>query len=150
VSARENFGVADNERVFASLRAEWGALGPVIQGCLRRTNVDCYGPRGELLEEYTPTGWLAHSYDDLGNRVNTTISGERTIDWLHYGSGHVHQVRVDDTMITDIERDDLHREVLRTQGRLTSEFGYDSVGRRAQHTALREERGCIRHRISVN
>ncbi|MGF6642282.1 RHS repeat-associated protein [Paraburkholderia sp. GAS82] len=96
-----------------------------------------YGPRGELLEEYTPTGWLVHSYDELGNRVNTTISGERTIDWLHYGSGHVHQVRVDDTTITDIERDDLHREVLRTQGRLTSEFGYDSVGRRAQHTALR-------------
>ncbi len=96
-----------------------------------------YGARGEVLEEYTPTGWLAHTYDELGNRVSTTISGERTIDWLHYGSGHVHQIRVDGTAIADIERDDLHREVLRTQGNLTSHFGYDAVGRRARHVAQR-------------
>ncbi|ALK21544.1 hypothetical protein [Burkholderia cepacia] len=59
-------------------------------------------------------GWLAHTYDELGNRVSTTISGERTIDWLHYGSGHVHQIRVDGAAVADMERDDLHREVLRT------------------------------------
>jgi RHS repeat-associated protein len=96
-----------------------------------------YGSRGEVLEEYTPTGWLAHSYDELGNRVSTTISGERKIDWLHYGSGHVHQIRFDGAAVADMERDDLHREVLRTQGKLTSRFDYDSVGRRAAHTALR-------------
>ncbi|MBN3787292.1 type IV secretion protein Rhs [Burkholderia sp. Ac-20353] len=96
-----------------------------------------YGSRGEVLEEFTPTGWVAHTYDELGNRISTTISGERKIDWLHYGSGHVHQIRFDGAAVTDIERDDLHREVLRTQGRLTSRFGYDSVGRRAQHTAQR-------------
>ncbi|WP_240202635.1 hypothetical protein [Burkholderia sp. LMG 13014] len=32
---------------------------------------------GEVLDEYTLTGWLAHTYDDPGNRVSTTISGER-------------------------------------------------------------------------
>nr|WP_241017679.1 RHS repeat-associated core domain-containing protein [Burkholderia sp. Ac-20349] len=96
-----------------------------------------YGARGEVLEEYTPTGWLAHTYDELGNRVSTTVSGEQTIDWLHYGSGHVHQIRVDDTAIADIERDDLHREVLRRQGKLTSQFGYDAVGRRARAAAQR-------------
>lgn len=90
-----------------------------------------------MLEEYTPTGWLAHTYDEFGNRVSTTISGERTIDWLHYGSGHVHQIRVDGAAITNIERDDLHREVLRTQGRLTRQFGYDAVGRRARFAAQR-------------
>ncbi len=42
------------------------------------------------VEEYTLTGRFAHTDDDLGNRVSTTISGERTIDWLHYGSGRVH------------------------------------------------------------
>ncbi|MDN7895059.1 RHS repeat-associated core domain-containing protein [Burkholderia cepacia] len=36
-----------------------------------------------------------------------------------------------------MERDDLHREVLRTQGKLTSHFGYDAVGRRARHAAQR-------------
>ena len=30
-----------------------------------------------------------------------------------------------------MERDDLHREVYRTQGKLTSCFGYDAVGRKA-------------------
>jgi RHS repeat-associated protein len=94
-----------------------------------------YGARGEVVEEYTPTGWLAHTYDELGNRVSTTISGERKIDWLHYGSGHVHQIRFDGAAIADIERDELHREVLRTQGKLTSRFDYDNVGRRARHTA---------------
>ncbi|WP_408588576.1 RHS repeat-associated core domain-containing protein [Paraburkholderia bannensis] len=96
-----------------------------------------YGARGEVLEEYTPTGWLTHTYDELGNRTQTTISGERTVDWLHYGSGHVHQIRMDGAEIADIERDDLHREVLRTQGKLTSHFGYDSVGRRARQSAMR-------------
>ncbi|MGT0250093.1 RHS repeat-associated core domain-containing protein [Burkholderia pyrrocinia] len=109
------------------------ARGPSLKN---RVNLK-YGARGEVLEEYTPTGWLAHTYDELGNRVSTTISGERTIDWLHYGSGHVHQIRVDGAEIADIERDELHREVLRTQGRVTSQFGYDAVGRRSQSVAQR-------------
>ncbi|WP_459178853.1 RHS repeat domain-containing protein, partial [Pseudomonas syringae group genomosp. 7] len=33
--------------------------------------------------------------------------------------------------ISDMERDDLHREIYRTQGKLTSCFGYDSMGRKA-------------------
>ncbi len=90
-----------------------------------------YDGRGQVLEEYTPTGWLTHAYDELGNRTTTTISGEQAIDWLHYGSGHVHQVRVDGEVIADFERDDLHREIVRTQGQLTSRFRYDGGGRRA-------------------
>ncbi|MDN7514769.1 hypothetical protein [Burkholderia sp. AU45251] len=39
--------------------------------------------------------------------------------------------------MADIERDDLHREVLRTQGKLTSHFGYDAVGRCARQVAQR-------------
>ncbi|WP_244105238.1 RHS repeat-associated core domain-containing protein [Burkholderia ambifaria] len=113
------------------------ARGPSLKN---RVNLK-YGARGEVLEEYTPTGWLAHTYDELGNRVSTTISGERTIDWLHYGSGHVHQIRFDGAAVADIERDDLHREVLRTQGKLTSHFGYDAVGRRARHAAQRGRAG---------
>ncbi|PIO91199.1 RHS family protein [Pseudomonas syringae] len=34
-------------------------------------------------------------------------------------------------LISDMERDDLHREIYRTQGKLTSCFGYDSMGRKA-------------------
>jgi RHS repeat-associated protein len=47
------------------------------------------------------------------------------------GSGHLHQLNLDGQVISDMERDDLHREVYRTQGKLTSCFGYDAMGRRA-------------------
>ncbi|OXI41322.1 hypothetical protein CFB49_25665 [Burkholderia sp. AU17457] len=40
----------------------------------------------------------------------------------------MHQIRFDGAAVADIERDDLHREVLRTQGKLTSHFGYDAGG----------------------
>ena len=40
-------------------------------------------------------------------------------------------------MISDIERDDLHREVLRTQGTLTSCYGYDAMGRESWQFASR-------------
>ncbi|PBP72888.1 hypothetical protein CCL21_04655, partial [Pseudomonas syringae] len=34
-----------------------------------------------------------------------------------------------------MERDDLHREIYRTQGKLTSCFGYDSMGHKAWQCA---------------
>lgn len=57
------------------------------------------------------------------------------IDLLTYGSGHVHQIRSDEQVISDFERDGLHREVMRTQGRLTQRIGYDRLGRRAWQSA---------------
>ncbi|MDT3241417.1 RHS repeat-associated core domain-containing protein [Pseudomonas amygdali pv. morsprunorum] len=40
-------------------------------------------------------------------------------------------MNLDGQLISDMERDDLHREVYRTQGKLTSCFGYNSMGRKA-------------------
>ncbi|RMM80034.1 hypothetical protein ALQ71_04542, partial [Pseudomonas coronafaciens pv. striafaciens] len=40
-------------------------------------------------------------------------------------------MNLDGQLISDMERDDLHREIYRTQGTLTSCFGYDSMGRKA-------------------
>jgi hypothetical protein len=57
--------------------------------------------------------------------------------FLYYGSGHLHQLNLDGQLISDIERDDLHREVLRTQGALTSCFGYDALGRKSWQFASR-------------
>ncbi|MFR0672557.1 RHS repeat-associated core domain-containing protein [Enterobacterales bacterium AW_CKDN230030176-1A_HGKHYDSX7] len=60
----------------------------------------------------------------------------RKVNHLYYGSGHLHQINLDGQVISDIERDDLHREVYRTQGKLTSCFGYDAMGRKAwQHAS---------------
>jgi len=36
-----------------------------------------------------------HEHDALGHRIRTTLPNTRTLDWLRYGSGHVHGVLVD-------------------------------------------------------
>lgn len=98
-----------------------------------------YSKRGELLSEAGHMGKLSHNFDELSNRTATVLPDGRTINTLSYGSGHVHQINIDGEVITDMERDDLHREVTRSQGALVTQFGYDSLGRKtveqsAHHT----------------
>ncbi|MFC4159052.1 RHS repeat-associated core domain-containing protein [Chitinimonas lacunae] len=61
----------------------------------------------------------------------------RTLNWLHYGSGHLHQVNLDGEVICDLERDDLHREIARQQGPLESRFAYNRGGRLAWQGVFR-------------
>ena len=60
------------------------------------------------------------------------------IDWLMYGSGHVHGMLLDGEERVQFERDDLHRETVRV---LSSEVGqrttYDPAGRVLQQTVQR-------------
>jgi len=72
---------------------------------------------------------IRHEHDALGFTTRTVLPGEQTLDYLCYGSGHLHQINLNGQLISDIERDELHREVSRTQGRLRSEFKLDPVGR---------------------
>ncbi|WP_442963449.1 RHS repeat domain-containing protein, partial [Pseudomonas sp. PA-5-4G] len=53
----------------------------------------------------------------------------RWLNRLYYGSGHLHQINLDGQVISDFERDRLHREVLRTQGQLSTRSEYDRSGR---------------------
>ncbi|WP_225975920.1 DUF6531 domain-containing protein [Paracidovorax avenae] len=84
---------------------------------------------------------LSHEYDELGHRTRTTLPDGRALDWLHYGSGHLHQIGLTEagsgarTVITDIERDALHREIQRSQGALHSRYDYDPAGRLVRHRA---------------
>ena len=92
---------------------------------------------------------LTHSHDPLGNRTQTqlpTLPGQpylqRALNYLHYGSGHLHQINYSqrDTrsadalavhqLISDIERDALHREIHRTQGQMQTRYALDPLGRR--------------------
>ncbi|RQS01629.1 hypothetical protein DIE07_34890, partial [Burkholderia sp. Bp9002] len=59
------------------------------------------------------TAVTRHEYDALGNRIRTQLPNTRTIDWLRYGSGHVHGVLLDGQQLVDVERDKLHREIAR-------------------------------------
>jgi YD repeat-containing protein len=90
-----------------------------------------YDLLGRLTQEITPQGALGYEYDPLSNLSTLTLPDGRKVNHLYYGSGHLHQINLDGQVISDMERDDLHREVYRTQGKLTSCFGYDAMGRKA-------------------
>lgn len=79
-----------------------------------------------------------HEYDELGNRRRTVRPDGHAIDWLMYGSGHVHGMLLDGEERVQIERDDLHRETVRM---LSSKVGqrtmYDPAGRVLQQTIKR-------------
>lgn len=90
-------------------------------------------PVGRVLHERVQAGThrheIRHSYDALGNRLQTILPDGRKLGALYYGSGHTHQINLDGDAIVDMERDALHREVSRTQGRLLSTRSYDVAGR---------------------
>lgn len=92
-----------------------------------------YDPRGLLLQERRIAlgrdESLLHEVDALGNRTSTRLPNGRTVNWLHYGSGHLHQINLDGEVICDLERDALHREISRSQGALTSRYRLDAEGR---------------------
>ncbi|MBJ7223498.1 MULTISPECIES: RHS repeat-associated core domain-containing protein [unclassified Brenneria] len=90
-----------------------------------------YDRNGRLTGETGALGELAYQYDALGNLATLGLPDGRALNHLYYGSGHLHQINLDGRTVSDIERDDLHREILRTQGRLTSRTGYDALGRKA-------------------
>ncbi|MGU9857889.1 RHS repeat-associated core domain-containing protein [Pseudomonas sp. LF245] len=88
-----------------------------------------YDALGQLLCEQSAAGDLNHHYDELGNLVQSQLPDGRWLNRLRYGSGHLHQINLDGQVISDFERDRLHREVLRTQGQLNTRSEYDRSGR---------------------
>lgn len=109
-----------------------------------------YDPVGQLIDErvaYSPgpprlpgqpvehiaAFTLTHAYDELGNRIQTTLPNGRRVDTLRYGSGHWHGTLWQGKPLVDLERDHLHRETRRELGgdreRLTQSRSYDPQSR---------------------
>ena len=98
-----------------------------------------YDPLGNLIEEKTvargKVQLLQHAYDPLGNRVSTRLPDGRVINHMYCGSGFLHQISTAaqqnglERVISAFERDDLHRETLRTQGRRHALSKYDPLSR---------------------
>ncbi|MFC6298739.1 RES domain-containing protein [Pseudomonas sp. CCM 7893] len=88
-----------------------------------------YDVLGQLILEQSAAGSLEHYYDELGNLAQTRLPDGRWINRLRYGSGHLHQINLDGQVVSDFERDRLHREVLRTQGHISTRSEYDRSGR---------------------
>ncbi|WP_338846789.1 DUF6861 domain-containing protein [Massilia sp. W12] len=114
-----------------------------------------YDALGQLLAERSqllgadgqagPARELRHVYDALGNRIQSILPDQRKLNFLYYGSGHLHQINLDGQLISDIERDVLHRSIKRSQGELESHFRYDPAGRlrqqRVQYAGWQGEAG---------
>lgn len=116
------------------LRFAYDPVGRMTQASNADADVTLqYDALGQLIAEQTISDGqstaLRHAYDALGNRTETVLPDGRVLNNLYYGSGHLHQINIDGDVVTDIERDRLHRAVQRTQGALTSQFQYDPVGR---------------------
>ena len=96
---------------------------------------------------YLPvTESIRYHYDFNGNPNATVLPDGRQINYLYYGSDHLHQISLDDEVITDIERDRLHRKIYRTQGKLASRYELDPLGRLKNEEVsdgLEEETGFV-------
>lgn len=93
-----------------------------------------YDATGQMLSETNSAGLLQYHYDELGNLQTLTLPDQRKLNYLYYGSGHLHQINLNGRVISDFERDALHDEVLRTQGSLDTRTRYDHSGRLASKT----------------
>ncbi|QOJ91679.1 MULTISPECIES: RHS repeat-associated core domain-containing protein [Pseudomonas] len=127
--ARQDFVYDDGDRLLSIERQPTG-IGKQL-GITEEKLEYTYDMLGRLTKEITPDGTLGYEYDPLSNLTTLTLPDGRKVNHLYYGSGHLHQLNLDGQVISDMERDDLHREVYRTQGKLTSCFGYDAMGRKA-------------------
>lgn len=125
-------------------RYQYDEIGQLTQARNEHSRVDlAYDSLGRLSEEITTTKVgehkLMHQYDALGNRIKTALPDGRQLNWLYYGSGHLHQINLDGEVISDFERDQLHREITRTQGKLKSQTHYDPLGRILQQQVQRRQ-----------
>ena len=127
--ARQDYTYDDGDRLLSIARLPT-SIGKKL-GVSEETLLFNYDLLGRLIRETTPQGALDYEYDPLSNLTTLTLPTGQHLNHLYYGSGHLHQLNLDGLLISDMERDDLHREVLRTQGKLTSCFGYDAMGRKS-------------------
>ena len=54
------------------------------------------------------------------------------LNYLYYGSGQLHHINLNGETLTDIERDNLHRPIVRSAGGLNTQFQFDPMGRLKQ------------------
>jgi RHS repeat-associated protein len=127
--ARQDYVYDDADRLLSIHRLP-SSIGKKL-GVEEETLDFSYDPLGRLVKETTPQGALTYEYDPLSNLTTLTLPTGQHLNHLYYGSGHLHQLNLDGMLISDMERDDLHREVYRSQGKLTSCFGYDAMGRKS-------------------
>ena len=137
------------------MRYNYNEIGQLISAVNpnSRTNLT-YDASGRLIEEtlishLTQEGQYQvreqtqqHQYDELGNRIATTLPDGKMINQLYYGSGHLYNQSLHDPSadehieIRHSERNKLHLEISRQQGVLDSSYHYDTMGRLTKQHSL--------------
>ncbi|ALB61125.1 type IV secretion protein Rhs [Cronobacter condimenti 1330] len=102
---------------------------------------------GELVSEENHGGKFEYEYDALGNLSSTRFPDGRELAALRYGTGHLLEMQLRHGGATHTlaayGRDRLHREISRSQGVLSQETCYDTVGRVTQRTVLDARRELV-------
>ena len=112
--ATQTFAYDDGDRLLSIERQPTGTSKKF--GITEEKLKYAYDLLGRLTQEITPDGTLGYEYDPLSNLTTLTLPDGRK-------GNHLHQFNLDGQVISDMERDDLHREVYRPLSKLTSCFG---------------------------
>lgn len=95
-----------------------------------------YDSSGWLTAEHSVHGSIKYRRDALGNPTDITLPDGQHLSHLYYGSGHLLQTALDGITVSEYERDSLHRQVMRTQGKLTTFSGYNADNRLSWQRSL--------------
>ncbi|EPV8303061.1 RHS repeat-associated core domain-containing protein [Escherichia coli] len=95
-----------------------------------------YDRSGWLTAEHSVHGSIRYRRDALGNPTDVTLPDGQHLSHLYYGSGHLLQTALDGITVSEYERDSLHRQVMRTQGALTTFSGYNADNRLSWQRSL--------------
>ncbi|ULJ61513.1 type VI secretion system tip protein VgrG [Wielerella bovis] len=98
-------------------------------------------------DNYLHSQTTEYQYDVLGNRSQTLLPTGDVLNYLYYGSGHLHHINFNGETITDIERDNLHRPIVRSAGGLNTRFQFDPMGRLKQQISQLAEHDFAHHSI---
>lgn len=119
--------------------AQWQQKGREAQAQESLTFI--HDHKGRLTGEVNHAGQIQHRYDALDNLLETVLPAGEGVSYLYYGSGHALSISLDERLITEFTRDNLHREISRTQGGLTTRTRYDRLGRQARRDIYCKENG---------
>lgn len=95
-----------------------------------------YDRSGWLTAEHSVHGSIKYRRDALGNPTDITLPDGQHLSHLYYGSGHLLQTALDGITVSEYERDSLHRQVMRTQGKLATFSGYNADNRLSWQRSL--------------
>ncbi len=95
-----------------------------------------YDRSGWLTAEHSVHGSIKYQRDALGNPTDITLPDGQHLSHLYYGSGHLLQTALDGITVSEYERDSLHRQVIRTQGKLATFSGYNADNRLSWQRSL--------------